>query len=66
VEAMEAGTNAISRTSQTGCGQRPGGANRWESPRPVAHCQLARPEHRFAECFLCPARTPAYGRAVSL
>src|SRR5271157_4284920 len=63
---MEAGTNAISRTSQTGRGQRPGGANRRESPRPVAHRKLARPGHRFAECLLCPARTPVYGRAVGL
>jgi hypothetical protein len=59
VEAMEAGTNAISRTSQTGCGQRPGGANRRESPRPVAHrnspaLAIALPNAYFAQLGLPP------------
>jgi len=33
-EAMETGTDAVSRASQTGCGEGPGGANRRESSRP--------------------------------
>ena len=49
-----------------GRGQRPGGASCQESPRPVAHRKLARSGHHFAECLLSPARTPAYGCAVSL
>src|SRR6266852_4667284 len=61
---MEAGTNALSRTSQTDCEQGPGGANRRESSWPVANRKLARPGHCFAECLLCRARASAHGRAV--
>ena len=34
------------------------------SSRPVAHRQLARLGHCFAECLLCPARASTYGRAI--
>src|SRR6266852_1650979 len=61
---MEAGTNALSRTSQTDCEQGPGGSHRRESSWPVANRKLARPGHCFAECLLCRARASAHGRAV--
>jgi hypothetical protein len=65
VEAMETGTDALSRTSQTECGQGSGGANRRrQSSRPVANCELARSHHCFAECLLCQARASIHGRAV--
>src|SRR2546428_7930229 len=47
-----------------GVGKRPGGANRRESSRPVADCELARSHHRFAECLLGHARASTHGRPV--
>jgi hypothetical protein len=45
VEAMEAGTDAIQRTSQAGSEQRLGGAYRWESPWPPENRELAGSDH---------------------
>src|ERR1700733_2170673 len=64
VEAMEARTDTVSRISQVGRRQRPGGTNRRESSRHVADCELARSHHRFAECLLCQARASTHGGAV--
>src|SRR6266851_531882 len=63
---METGTDAVSRTSQTECEQGSGGENRRQCSRPVAHRQLARLGHCFAECLLCQARASTHGRAVGL
>src|ERR1700691_5787223 len=40
------------------------GENRGESARALAARAIARADHRFTECLLCPARASTHGRAV--
>jgi hypothetical protein len=53
---------ALNPTTGPECEPGPGGANRRQSSRPVAHRQLARLGHGFAECLLCQARASTHGR----
>jgi RNA-directed DNA polymerase len=64
VEAMEARTDTVPRTSQTGRRYGSGGANCRQSPRPVAARELARSQHCFAPCLLRSARASPSGRTV--
>src|SRR5712692_12059964 len=61
---METGTDAIQRTPPTGCGQRPGGANRRQCARPVATRELASSEPCATNCLLRLSWTPGHGRTV--
>src|SRR5712671_7344215 len=61
---METGTDAIQRTPPTGCGQRPGGANRRQCARPVATRELASSEPCATNCLLRLSWTPGSGHTV--
>src|SRR5271167_265774 len=61
---MEARTDAIQRTSQTGREQRSGGANRWEWARSVANRELPGVSHGTTQCLLCLTGTPGHGHTV--
>ena len=56
LEAVEARHGAVCRVTQTGCERRPGRSNGGQRSWPVAAGELARAQHRTAQCLLRLAR----------